>query len=52
MVKSKDRFFNFDILKCIAISMVLFIHIVASELYILLAECACRYLLWLVDFFY
>ena len=33
MVKSKDRFFNFDILKCIAISMVLFIHIVASELY-------------------
>ena len=33
MVKNKDRFFNFDILKCIAISMVLFIHIVASELY-------------------
>ena len=33
MVKSKDRFFNFDILKCIAIIMVIFIHIVASELY-------------------
>ena len=33
MVKTKDRFFNFDILKCIAIIMVLFIHIVASELY-------------------
>jgi len=33
MVKNKDRFFNFDILKCIAIIMVLFIHIVASELY-------------------
>ena len=33
MVKNKDRFFNFDILKCTAISMVLFIHIVASELY-------------------
>ena len=33
MVKNKDRFFNFDILKCVAISMVLFIHIVASELY-------------------
>jgi len=33
MEKNKDRFFNFDILKCTAISMVLFIHIVASELY-------------------
>ena len=33
MIKNKDRFFNFDILKCIAIIMVLFIHIVASELY-------------------
>lgn len=33
MIKNKDRFFNFDILKCIAIIMVIFIHIVASELY-------------------
>ena len=33
MEKNKDRFFNFDILKCTAVSMVLFIHIVASELY-------------------